>query len=132
MLFRSDCNDVLIVGGVGCNVRLQEMMQQMIEDRTWDRSGTAISDTDNSMDDNVTMTNINVNDDDNHLRKNGKVCGMDHRYCIDNGAMIALVGLLSLQYGNVTEMKDTWCTQRYRTDQMPIVWRPNKKMKKES
>jgi N6-L-threonylcarbamoyladenine synthase len=44
--------------------------------------------------------------------------------------MIALVGLLSLQYGHVTDMKDTWCTQRYRTDQMPIVWRPNKKKKK--
>ncbi|GAB4815052.1 hypothetical protein N2152v2_002098 [Parachlorella kessleri] len=26
-------NDVLIVGGVGCNVRLQEMMQQMVEER---------------------------------------------------------------------------------------------------
>jgi N6-L-threonylcarbamoyladenine synthase len=26
-------NDVLIVGGVGCNVRLQEMMQQMVKER---------------------------------------------------------------------------------------------------
>lgn len=26
-------NDVLIVGGVGCNLRLQEMMQQMCEER---------------------------------------------------------------------------------------------------
>ena len=26
-------NEVLIVGGVGCNLRLQEMMKQMCEDR---------------------------------------------------------------------------------------------------
>ena len=26
-------NDVLIVGGVGCNVRLQEMMQRMVQER---------------------------------------------------------------------------------------------------
>ena len=86
-------NDVLMVGGVGCNERLQEMMSQMIEDRK-------------------------------SVGGSGKVCGMDHRYCVDNGAMIAQVGLLSLQYGQVTELKDSWCTQRYRTDQSPIVWRP--------
>ncbi|TBU01225.1 tRNA N6-adenosine threonylcarbamoyltransferase [Hamiltosporidium magnivora] len=27
------CNEVLIVGGVGCNIRLQEMMAQMLKDR---------------------------------------------------------------------------------------------------
>ena len=27
-------------------------------------------------------------------RKNGKLCAMDHRYCIDNGAMIAQAGIL--------------------------------------
>jgi N6-L-threonylcarbamoyladenine synthase len=26
-------NEVLIVGGVGCNIRLQEMMAQMVKDR---------------------------------------------------------------------------------------------------
>jgi N6-L-threonylcarbamoyladenine synthase len=87
-------SDVLMVGGVGCNERLQEMMAQMIEDRQ------------------------------SSSHDSGKVCGMDHRYCIDNGAMIAQVGLLSLQYGQVTELKDSGCTQRYRTDQSAIVWRP--------
>jgi tRNA A37 threonylcarbamoyltransferase TsaD len=43
---------VLIVGGVGCNKRLQEMMDQMVKER------------------------------------GGTVCAMDHRYCIDNGAMV--------------------------------------------
>jgi len=28
-----DSNEVLIVGGVGCNLRLQEMMQSMVEQR---------------------------------------------------------------------------------------------------
>ena len=129
-----DCHDVLIVGGVGCNVRLQEMMQQMIDDRTWNNNqqhnettNTDQQQQNNIMDDNAN-SNKNDKNDDMKNNRNGKVCGMDHRYCIDNGAMIALVGLLSLQYGHITDMKDTWCTQRYRTDQMPIVWRPNKKV----
>jgi N6-L-threonylcarbamoyladenine synthase len=108
-------NDVLIVGGVGCNERLQQMMSQMIEDRIYthprQRNGS---------------DNYAIGDDIHDTTIRGKVCGMDHRYCIDNGAMIAQVGLLSLQYGHITEMKDSWCTQRYRTDQSPIVWRQTK------
>jgi N6-L-threonylcarbamoyladenine synthase len=78
---------VLIVGGVGCNKRLQEMMGQMVKER------------------------------------GGTVCAMDHRYCIDNGAMIAQAGIFALQFGQVTSMEDSWCTQRYRTDQMKAIWR---------
>jgi N6-L-threonylcarbamoyladenine synthase len=48
--------EVLLVGGVGCNVRLQDMMEIMANER------------------------------------GGKVCAMDERYCIDNGAMIAYAG----------------------------------------
>jgi N6-L-threonylcarbamoyladenine synthase len=81
-------NEVLIVGGVGCNKRLQEMMAQMVEQR------------------------------------GGSLCAMDHRYCIDNGAMIAQAGIFALQHGQTTDMKDTWCTQRYRTDQVDAIWRP--------
>jgi N6-L-threonylcarbamoyladenine synthase len=125
-----DCNDVLIVGGVGCNVRLQEMMQQMIDDRTWHRPGTTLDINNNNTTSSSKDDSKCIDESNGTISMNGKVCGMDHRYCIDNGAMIALVGLLSLQYGHVTDMKDTWCTQRYRTDQMPIVWRPNKKKKK--
>lgn len=82
--------DVLIVGGVGCNKRLQEMMAKMLEQRS------------------------------NH---NSKLCAMDHRYCIDNGAMIAQAGILSLQFGVTTLLEDSWCTQRYRTDSSKILWR---------
>jgi len=81
-------NQVLIVGGVGCNKRLQEMMAEMVRQR------------------------------------NGSLCAMDHRYCIDNGAMIAQAGIFALQHGEVTKMEDTWCTQRFRTDQVRAIWRP--------
>lgn len=80
-------NQVLIVGGVGCNKRLQEMMSQMVKER------------------------------------NGTLCAMDHRYCIDNGAMIAQAGIFALQFGSITQMEDSWTTQRYRTDQVPTIWR---------
>jgi N6-L-threonylcarbamoyladenine synthase len=83
-------SDVLIVGGVGCNKRLQEMMGKMVEQRS---------------------------------NRNSKLCAMDHRYCIDNGAMIAQAGILSLQFGVMTALEDSWCTQRYRTDRSKIVWR---------
>lgn len=82
-------SEVLIVGGVGCNRRLQRMMELMVNDRI-----------------------------------NGKLCAMDHRYCIDNGAMIAQAGIFALQHGVKTPLEDTWCTQRYRTDQVETIWRP--------
>lgn len=81
-------NQVLIVGGVGCNQRLQTMMAQMCKER------------------------------------NATLCAMDHRYCIDNGAMIAHTGLLAIQYGEETSLEDSWVTQRYRTDSYRAIWRP--------
>jgi N6-L-threonylcarbamoyladenine synthase len=84
-------NSVLIVGGVGCNKRLQHMMADMVSDR------------------------------------GGTLCAMDHRYCIDNGAMIAQAGMFGLQFGSesmLVKMEETQCTQRFRTDQVEVVWRP--------
>lgn len=83
----TNSNEVLIVGGVGCNKRLQEMMECMAKDR------------------------------------DGSMCGMDDRYCIDNGAMIAYAGILEFMSGNVTQMKDTTYTQRFRTDEVDVLWR---------
>lgn len=80
-------SEVLIVGGVGCNVRLQEMMARMVEER------------------------------------GGKVFATDERYCIDNGAMIAQAGWEMFCNGRVTVLKDTWITQRYRTDEVEVTWR---------
>lgn len=55
----------------------------------------------------------------------GKLCGMDDRYCIDNGAMIAWAGLLEF-IGNGhkgAELKDCDVTQRFRTDEVFVHWR---------
>lgn len=79
--------DVLIVGGVGCNKRLQAMMAQMAADR------------------------------------GGRVCAMDHRYCVDNGAMIAQAGACAFRTGQMTPVEDTACTQRFRTDEVYVTWR---------
>lgn len=117
-----DSDTVLIVGGVGCNERLQatlfccflldsfpvdcqEMMREMLKER------------------------------------GGHLCCMDDRYCIDNGflafgldsrfsfrlsksgAMIAWAGLLQFQHGVICPFENSTCTQRYRTDEPEIVWR---------
>lgn len=78
---------VLIVGGVGCNERLQEMMGIMARDR------------------------------------NGTVFATDERFCIDNGIMIAHAGLLAYRTGYRTELTESTCTQRFRTDEVLIKWR---------
>ncbi|PKS05362.1 hypothetical protein jhhlp_008736 [Lomentospora prolificans] len=78
---------VLIVGGVGCNERLQDMMGAMAKDR------------------------------------GGSVYATDERFCIDNGIMIAHAGLLAYETGFRTPLKDTVCTQRFRTDEVYIKWR---------
>ena len=79
--------EVLIVGGVGCNKRLQDMMEIMVKQR------------------------------------DGILYATDERFCIDNGVMIAQAGMLAFKSGIITEIEDSWCTQRYRTDQVDVVWR---------
>nr|CAG4651820.1 EOG090X067V [Triops cancriformis] len=79
--------EVLICGGVGCNVRLQEMMGQMCVER------------------------------------GGFMFATDERFCIDNGAMIAQAGLEMFKAGITTPLPETTCTQRYRTDEVEVVWR---------
>ncbi|CEQ40519.1 SPOSA6832_02145 [Sporobolomyces salmonicolor] len=79
--------EVLIVGGVGCNARLQEMMGVMAAER------------------------------------GGSIFATDERFCIDNGIMIAHAGLLSYRMGYETPLAETWCTQRFRTDEVLVNWR---------
>jgi N6-L-threonylcarbamoyladenine synthase len=90
-------SSVLVVGGVGCNKRLQDMLALMVQDR------------------------------------GGTLCAMDHRYCIDNGAMIAQAGMFGLQYGSesmcLKGVEGSECTQRFRTDQVEVVWRPKTRRK---
>ncbi len=86
-------NEVLIVGGVGCNKRLQEIIKKMLEER------------------------------------GGILGAMDSRYCIDNGAMIAQTGLVMYQVGYRNEMKDCFYTQRFRTDEVEVIWGNQKNLK---
>uniref|UniRef100_A0A3P9LI30 N(6)-L-threonylcarbamoyladenine synthase n=1 Tax=Oryzias latipes TaxID=8090 RepID=A0A3P9LI30_ORYLA len=79
--------EVLIVGGVGCNLRLQEMMGVMCQER------------------------------------GAKLFATDERFCIDNGAMIAQAGWEMFRSGQVTQLEDSWITQRYRTDEVEVTWR---------
>ncbi|OIR57230.1 MAG: O-sialoglycoprotein endopeptidase [Amphiamblys sp. WSBS2006] len=79
--------EVMVVGGVGSNRRLQEMMAVMAEER------------------------------------GATLCASDERFCIDNGAMIAHAGLLAHRSGVAVEIEDSACVQRYRTDDVDILWR---------
>ncbi|KAI0220551.1 putative tRNA N6-adenosine threonylcarbamoyltransferase [Lamellibrachia satsuma] len=79
--------EVLIVGGVGCNKRLQEMMHIMANER------------------------------------GAKLFATDERFCIDNGAMIAQAGSEMFRSGQTMAWEDTFCTQRYRTDEVEVTWR---------
>lgn len=79
--------EVLICGGVGCNMRLQNMIGEMCQER------------------------------------GAKVFATDERFCIDNGAMIAQAGIEMFRAGVTTAWEETTCTQRYRTDEVPVLWR---------
>lgn len=80
-------SEVLIVGGVGCNLHLQEMMQKMAEAR------------------------------------GATLYATDERFCIDNGAMIAQGGWHMHRSGVEVPVEACRFTQRYRTDQVEVVWR---------
>ncbi|KAH7824754.1 putative glycoprotease M22 family protein [Monocercomonoides exilis] len=56
-------------------------------------------------------------------QRGGRVCAMDERYCIDNGAMIAHTGLLAFPFGLFEDVEQTITRQRFRTDEMEIPWR---------
>jgi N6-L-threonylcarbamoyladenine synthase len=55
--------------------------------------------------------------------RGGHVFATDERFCIDNGLMIAQAGLLMFKSGHVTQLHDSRCTQRFRTDQVYVNWR---------
>lgn len=81
--------EVLIVGGVGCNERLQEMMGIMCSER------------------------------------GAKLFATDERFCIDNGVMIAHAGYEMFRNGSRMAWRECTVTQRYRTDEVEVTWRPD-------
>lgn len=118
-------SQVLIVGGVGCNRRLQEMMQAMLNDRnTYSIQTESETKYNGENDRNTDGGRPATRNTTTNVRY--RLCSMDHRYCIDNGAMIAQAGILAIQFGDSTALSDTWCTQRYRTDKCHIRWRAPK------
>ena len=82
-------SEVLIVGGVGCNERLQEMMGIMC------------------------------------LERGAMLYATDERFCIDNGVMIAVAGLLQFKAEGCkgTPWAQTNVVQRFRTDDVIVSWR---------
>jgi N6-L-threonylcarbamoyladenine synthase len=50
---------------------------------------------------------------------------MDERYCIDNGGMIAYAGVLEYEANGRkgVDLKETVFTQRFRTDEVNVLWR---------
>jgi len=55
--------------------------------------------------------------------RKAKMFAIDERFCIDNGAMIAQAGWEMFRSGYITKLEDSWITQRYRTDEVEVIWR---------
>jgi N6-L-threonylcarbamoyladenine synthase len=55
--------------------------------------------------------------------REGSLCSMDDRYCIDNGAMIAYTGILQYKTGEQMPLEECTFTQRFRTDEVLVNWR---------
>ena len=55
--------------------------------------------------------------------RGARVFDTDMRFCIDNGAMIAQAGWEMFRVGMKTEWDETGITQRYRTDDVKVLWR---------
>ena len=97
--------EVMIVGGVGCNVRLQEMMMEMVTER-------------NGI--------VYAIDERYPYYYGGRRCEIPFslvRYCIDNGLMIAHAGLEMFRTGHTLPIEESTCTQRFRTDEVYVTWR---------
>ncbi|KAG5458808.1 MAG: putative tRNA threonylcarbamoyladenosine biosynthesis protein KAE1 [Olpidium bornovanus] len=109
--------EVLIVGGVGCNLRLQEMMAQMAEQR-----GGKVFATDERY---ARERNGWKNDRGSGLirteRRRAPGNSPHHRFCIDNGIMIAHAGLLAFRTGQITPLDESTVTQRFRTDEVDVA-----------
>lgn len=79
--------EVLLGGGVACNLRLQEMIRQMVSDRE---------------------ANFFV---------------PEKGLCIDNGVMIAWLGLIMDNANFKMKIEDTIVRQKYRTDEVDVTWK---------
>jgi N6-L-threonylcarbamoyladenine synthase len=104
-------SQVLIVGGVGCNERLQAMMSCMAHERN-----AKLFATDDRY---CTETHTHTTPFSRAHFDNDQYSSLG----IDNGAMIAWTGACALRVGEKTAFQDTFVTQRFRTDAVLIKWR---------
>ena len=79
-------NELLLGGGVGCNIRLQEMGRKMCESR------------------------------------NAKSFAPENQFLVDNGAMIANLGLLMAKAGYKKDSKRIDIQPYQRTDDIEVIW----------
>ena len=95
------------------NVRLQEMMDKMCQQR----NAKVIR----------TIYKLHFNQFKLHfvfkIEIVWQLFATDERFCIDNGAMIAQAGIEMFKSGCLTPLEETGCTQRFRTDEVDVVWR---------
>ena len=96
-------DQVLIVGGVGCNERLQDMMGSMVRQR-----GGSVFATDER---------FCIDNGGSYERP------FRDRHADGPGIMIAHAGLLAYKTGVTTSIKASECSQRFRTDEVLITWR---------
>jgi len=114
-------SDVLLVGGVGCNARLQGMMKMMAEARGgrvhgMDARCEARAPARGGGGDARPARRA-------HPKPHSFPPSPPHPDCIDNGAMIAHTGLLVFQFAGATPLEKTTTTQRFRTDEVHVAWR---------
>ena len=86
--------DVLVVGGVGCNARLQEMLSQMASERGGRLFAT----------------------DDRYCVDNGAMIAWPGLLMLKGAEMSQTSSLLP-------PLEECGCTQRYRTDEPLVTWR---------
>lgn len=55
--------------------------------------------------------------------RGGQLFATDERFCIDNGAMIAQAACEMFSAGLVVPLDDSTITQRFRTDEVNVLWR---------
>jgi len=54
--------------------------------------------------------------------RNAKSFVPERKFCVDNGAMIAVLGKLHLLHDDLTDLNESSVLQYLRTDQTPILW----------
>jgi tRNA A37 threonylcarbamoyltransferase TsaD len=55
--------------------------------------------------------------------RNAKFAPIESKYCTDNGTMIAVLGKIMYDSGHRQKISDTGIMQKWRTDEVDVIWR---------